>query len=205
MRLLTRDDAVAALRRGDVVAVPTDTVYGVAARLDDPDAVARLFAIKSRPSDVALPILVGSLQDLVALGVHWSDAAQRLAEHFWPGALTIVVGAPLELARRVGATHSVGVRHARHEELDAVITRCGPLAVTSANQHGFAPCTSAAEVLTTAWAAPLAGVIDAGVCDGVASTVVELDATGWRVRRRGAVSIDAIAAHLGPESPGGDH
>jgi L-threonylcarbamoyladenylate synthase len=201
VKRLTRDEAVAALINGDVVAVPTDTVYGVAASLADPAAVARLFAVKSRPSHVALPILVASLDDLVTLGVQWTDAAQRLAEGFWPGALTIVVGAPAELANRVGAVNSVGVRHARHGELNAVIARCGPLAVTSANQHGSAPCTSAEAVMAASWASPVAGVIDGGVCDGAASTVVELDATGWHVRRRGAITADEIAALLGPGAP----
>lgn len=200
MRLLSRDEAVAALRGGNVVAVPTDTVYGVAASLEDPIAVARLFAVKNRPSDVALPILVGSREDLAALGVRWTDAAQRLAERFWPGALTIVVGAPPTLSQRVGAVRSVGVRHARHDELDAVIARCGPLAVTSANQHGLAPCTSAAAVLATSWASPVAGVLDGGVCEGAASTVVELDENGWRVRRSGAITLEEIAAVLGPET-----
>jgi L-threonylcarbamoyladenylate synthase len=201
---LSRDEVVAALLAGDVVAVPTDTVYGVAARLADAPAVARLFALKSRPSHVALPIMVNTAADAVALGAHWSEAAQRLADRFWPGALTIVVGAEERTASRVGATDTIGLRAPRHDELSAIIEACGPLAVTSANEHGLAPCTSAEEVIATVWSAPLAGVLDAGTCDGAVSSVVELLVDGWRLRRRGAVTADAIEAVLGPESTTGD-
>src|ERR1019366_4642630 len=123
----------------DVVAVPTDTVYGVAARLEDATAVARLFVVKSRASDVALPVLVGSERDVAGLDVDWPEAARLLARNFWPGALTIVVPAEARIARVVGADHTLGLRAPRHRELAAIITRCGPLAVTSANQHGESP------------------------------------------------------------------
>ncbi len=205
MRLLSFAEAVAALRRGEVVAVPTDTVYGVAARLEDADAVAKLFSVKSRPSDVALPVLVQSSRDVVALDVEWSVAAQRLADRFWPGALTIVVGAAPALAARVGATSSVGIRAPRHVELAALIDQCGPLAVTSANEHGHAPCVSADDVLAIAWGAPIAGALDGGVCDGAVSTVVEVSADGWWVRRRGAIALVDLEAVLGPESAARDN
>ena len=89
--------------------------------------------------------------------------------------------------------------------LAAVIDQCGPLAVTSANQHGHAPCVSATDVLATKWGAPLAGVLDGGVCDGAVSTVVEVSAEGWWVRRRGALALGEIEAVLGPESPPRDN
>ena len=205
MRRVSREEAIAALWRGDVVAVPTDTVYGVAGRWSDPAAVERLFATKRRPRDVALPVLVRSLDDVGALGVHWDERADRLARHFWPGALTIVVDAEESSALRVGATSSLGVRAPRHEELAAVLAACGPLAVTSANEHGQAPCTTADEVLASDWGAPLAGVLDAGRCDGTVSTVVRVSRDGWRLRRRGAVSPEALAEVLGPESTDDDN
>lgn len=197
---LDLEAALAALRSGAVVAVPTDTVYGVAARLDDPAAVSRLFAVKSRPRDVALPVLVASRDDVSALGLEWSESAEALAREFWPGALTIVVAAPALLAQRVGATNSLGVRQPRHSTLLELLARTGPLAVTSANEHGQAPCTSFENVAATAWAAPIAGVLDAGVCQGVVSSVVELRGEQWRLRRAGAITAAQIAAVLGPES-----
>src|SRR6202035_3953903 len=121
MNLLDHDEAVAALWAGEIVAVPTDTVYGVAARLGDAAAVAQLFRVKSRPDNVALPVMVGSSEDVSNLEVEWSESAQRLAERFWPGALTIVVDASPRTARKVGAQHSVGLRSPRHEGLAAVI------------------------------------------------------------------------------------
>ena len=205
MRRLDVEEAVRALRDAQVVVVPTDTVYGVAARLADADAVARLFAVKGRPHHVALPVLVGSLAQVADLGVDWSDDAQRLADRFWPGALTIVVDAPPQVAARVGARSTLGLRHARHPQLSSIITQCGPLAVTSANEHGHPPCVSAEDVDGTTWGAPVAGVLDAGVCDGTVSTVVELASDGWHLRREGAVRREDVEALLGPESASGDH
>lgn len=204
MRRLSHEETVAALTRGEVVAVPTDTVYGVAARLSDAAAVARLFEVKSRPRDVALPVLLGSPSDVTSLEVEWSERAQALADRFWPGALTIVVGAEPNTAALVGATSTLGLRVPRQSQLAAIITECGPLAVTSANEHGAAPCTSAGDVLATHWAARVAGVFDGGTCDGAVSSVVELNSRGWRLRRLGAVSVGEIASVIGPETSGDD-
>jgi tRNA threonylcarbamoyl adenosine modification protein (Sua5/YciO/YrdC/YwlC family) len=198
---LSFEQAVAALSSGEVVALPTDTVYGVGALLDDAHAVARLFVVKGRPRDVALPVLVGSLEDVAALGVDWPLGAQRLAQAYWPGAMTIVVRADDQLAARVGATDSVGVRWPRHEVLTALLHRCGPLAMTSANEHGRPPCASALDVDASTWGAPLAGVLDAGVCDGAVSSVVEVREDQWWLRREGAIERGAIEAILGPETP----
>ena len=205
MRRLDVEEAVRALHDAQVVVVPTDTVYGVAARLADADAVARLFAVKRRPQHVALPVLVGSLAQIADLGVDWSDDAQRLADRFWPGALTIVVAAPPAVAARVGARSTLGVRHARQPQLSSIIAQCGPLAVTSANEHGQRPCVSVEDVEGTTWGAPVAGVLDAGVCDGEVSTVVELTSDGWQLRREGGVRREDVEAVLGPEAAADDH
>jgi L-threonylcarbamoyladenylate synthase len=200
VKRLSHDEAVAALWRGEVVAVPTDTVYGVAARLLDATAVKRLFEVKSRPREVVLPVLIESAHAVAALDVEWSQRAQALAQRFWPGALTIVVGAGPATAELVGATSTLGLRVPRHEELAAIIAECGPLAVTSANEHGKAPCTSADDVRAVQWAAPVAGVCDGGRCDGAVSSVVELTSQGWHLRRSGAVSAREIETVIGPES-----
>jgi L-threonylcarbamoyladenylate synthase len=204
MQTLSFDETLRALLDGDVVAVPTDTVYGVAARLENPAAVQRLFAVKSRPTDVALPVLIGSARDALLLTPWWGDDAQRLADRYWPGALTIIVEAPLPLAQLIGALDTVGLRSPRHEQLAALIGHCGPLVVTSANQHGQAPCVSADDVRATQWAAPVAGVLDAGVCDAPVSTVVQIAPDGWRLRRVGALSSADIGAVLGPETSSRD-
>lgn len=205
MRRLGVDDAVAALVEGGVVAVPTDTVYGVAARVSDAVAVAQLFVVKRRPHHVALPVLVNSLAQVSELGVEWTTSAGDLATRFWPGALTIVVTAPPEVAALVGARSSLGLRVPRHDALLSIIAACGPLAVTSANEHGHPACTTADEVAATNWAAPVAGVVDGGSCDAPASSVVELVRDGWRLRRAGAIERADLESVLGPESRGGDH
>lgn len=204
MKLLQYSEAVAALMGGNVVAVPTDTVYGVAARLSDPQAVARLFAVKRRPGHVALPVLVSSLHDVAELEVQWPAGADILAASNWPGALTIVVGAHPATAARVGATNSLGLRWPHHDMLEGLIDECGPLAVTSANEHAHAPCISVTDVLAASWGAPLAGVLDGGRCAATVSSVVEFDEGGWHLRRQGAVDRAEIEALLGPESAPGD-
>ncbi len=201
MDRLTLDEAATSLLRGEVVVVPTDTVYGVAARLHDAAAVRRLFEVKSRPLDVALPVLVGSLEDVEGLGVEWPSRAHLLAETFWPGALTIVVPAPPEVAQLVGARNTLGIRWPRHDMLSALVRACGALTVTSANEHAHPPCTNVLEVLATKWAAPVAGVLDGGACDAPVSSVVEINPDGWRLRRLGALSRTELEEVLGPELP----
>ena len=204
MKRLDRSEAATALFDGEVIAVPTDTVYGVAARWSDAEGVARLFSVKSRPLDVALPVLVGSLEQVMAMDVRWPASAGALAAVFWPGALTIVVGAERAVATRIGATDSLGLRWPRHDLLEDLIIECGPLAVTSANEHGEPPCTSVEDVSAVAWGARVAGVLDGGRCDAPVSSVVEVHARGWRLRRLGAVGRAEIGAVLGPESEADD-
>src|ERR1700678_2832563 len=103
-RIVERDDAVRLLREGAVVALPTDTVYGVAASLAHPDTVASLFLLKDRPPGVPLPVLVHALSPIQEIDVEWSERAQRLSEEFWPGPLTIVVPASHELALMLGGS-----------------------------------------------------------------------------------------------------
>jgi tRNA threonylcarbamoyl adenosine modification protein (Sua5/YciO/YrdC/YwlC family) len=197
-RRLSRDEAATLLDAGEVVAVATDTVYGLAASLARPAAVARLFSIKSRPTTVALPVLVASPAAIEGLGVAWPAPARALADAFWPGALTIVVAVPPALATLVGAEESVGFRVPDDATLRGVLDEVGPLAVTSANEHGRPPCRDAEEVLAAfAGRDDLAGVLDDGRRDGEVSTVVALEDDGWRVVRHGALGEDDLARVLG--------
>ena len=196
---VTLDEALELLASGRVVAVPTDTVYGVAASLGQPGAVEALFSLKLRPASLALPVLVDSIDQIEALGVHFTTRARRLAATFWPGALTIVVSAPDDLARRLGsATRSVGFRIPDDALLRSLLTRSGPLAVSSANEHGHDPCHSAAQVLELfAHREELAGVLDGGTRAGSVSTVVDLSRGQWRVVRPGAITIERLTSVLG--------
>jgi tRNA threonylcarbamoyl adenosine modification protein (Sua5/YciO/YrdC/YwlC family) len=106
--------AIELLSKGGVVALPTDTVYGVAASLRDPEAIAKLFALKRRPSSAPLPILVDSIKQVTRLGVVWPEEARMLASAFWPGALTIVVHVPHELALRVSLRYRARMNMEAH-------------------------------------------------------------------------------------------
>lgn len=195
---MTSDEAVAALRAGRVVALPSDTVYGLGASLAHRTAVERLFALKRRPSSVALPVIADSLTSIEKLGVEWSLRARRLSDAFWPGPLTIVVATPTDLATLVGnSSDAVGFRIPNDVVLRDVVGRTGPIALTSANEHGATPCTTAEEVLELfEGRSELAGVIDAGERSAPVSSVVELFESTWRVRREGAISVARLAAVL---------
>lgn len=171
-----------------VVAIPTDTVYGVAASVASPPSVARLFTLKDRPVTTPLPVMIADVADLARLGVDVDETASRVMATFWPGPLTIVLAAPAALAESVGAEASVGFRIPRDEDLRSVLRATGPLCVTSANIHGRPPCRDADEVVAAFGDSPdLDAVVDGGRRDGVVSTVLDLARAPWRIVRDGAV------------------
>jgi tRNA threonylcarbamoyl adenosine modification protein (Sua5/YciO/YrdC/YwlC family) len=197
-RLLKVDAAIAAFDAGDVVAIPTDTVYGFAAEVSHPAAVAKLFALKERPATVPVPVLVDSVDQIAYLGVEWNEYASRLGRAFWPGALTIIVPVPHDLAVLVGSeTDTVGFRIPDDDLIRRVIAVLGPLAVSSANHHGQPACRSAFEVLEQFRNRPeLAGVVDGGERSGDVSAVVDLTTNQWRVVREGSITVADIARVL---------
>jgi L-threonylcarbamoyladenylate synthase len=191
------DEAIARLRHGLVVAVPTDTVYGLAAALVQSEAVATLFRLKRRPTSVPLPVLVSDREAIEALGVPWPAAAARLSAEFWPGALTIVVGVDAQLASSVGGRGSIGFRIPRDEMLLRVLNECGPLAVSSANEHGEPPCQSVEQVVAALGSNELlSAVLDGGPRQGEVSTVVEVGPDSWHILRAGSISAEAIVRVL---------
>jgi L-threonylcarbamoyladenylate synthase len=189
--------AVAALEAGAVIAVPTDTVYGLAARLS-PAGAESLFALKGRPAELALPVIVGSIEGARAVASAWPAEAEALALRFWPGALTLVVPAPRAIASLVGGTRdSVGLRWPGHPVLNALCAALGPLAVTSANRHGAPPATSVDELVASFAAPPAPALaVDGGYCGGTASTVVDCTVHPARCLREGGVSWDDVQAVL---------
>jgi L-threonylcarbamoyladenylate synthase len=188
--------AVSALEAGDVVAVPTDTVYGLAVRLS-PAGVESVYAMKGRPVDLALPVVVGSIEQASGLAAAWPSNADALAKRFWPGALTLVVAAPAALGALVGGPgDSVGLRWPRHGVLNELCAALGPLAVTSANRHGVPPATEVQDVVRSFGADGPAVVVDGGLCDGVPSTVADCTAEPVRRLRDGGVPWGEIVAEL---------
>ncbi len=174
---MTRDpvaEAIDAARRGELIVFPTDTVYGIGARPDVPDATAGLFAAKHRSHGLTLPVLVDSLTHARALA-RFDDRADRLALACWPGALTLVLPrSPRSIAWDLGDdTESIGLRIPNHPLALAVLAG-GPLATTSANRSGDPPAGSCSELIEV-----FSGAVEVFLCqdeelDGVASTVVSL-------------------------------
>ena len=194
--------AAAALADGAVVAVPTDTVYGLAVDPAQPEAVARLFALKGRPDDVPLPILVAGPEQVALVAGELGPAAAELADRYWPGPLTLVVprrpGFTVDLGGTPTARQTVGVRRPDHPVLVALCELLGPLAVTSANLHGAPPATTAAEVATAFARDQPEVVLDGGRCDGVPSTVVECRGPASRCLREGALAWADLYARPRP-------
>jgi L-threonylcarbamoyladenylate synthase len=183
------DDAVVALSRGAVVGIPTDTVYGLAVDPRHPRATDDLFALKRRPNTVELPVLVADVAQADALAGPdgLSPLARRLADRFWPGSLTIVVGRRPGIDWEIGGDgSSIGLRCPAHAIALRLCQRVGPLATTSANRHGESPITTAAAVARE-FGDAVALVVDGGVCDGIPSTVIDLTGGALRCVREGAV------------------
>jgi L-threonylcarbamoyladenylate synthase len=185
------DAAADALRASQIIGMPTDTVYGIAAGFDDERATAALFRAKQRPPDLELPVLVADAEQAAALGV-LGPAALALIERFWPGALTLVVGRRPTVRDSLGAdADTIGLRCADHPVARALCRAVGPLATTSANRHGDAPGVTAAAVERTL-GADLALVLDAGPCEGLPSTVVDVTGQAPRLLREGRIAWTAV-------------
>lgn len=182
------DAALAALRRGEPVGVPTDTVYGLAADAADADAIQQLFELKDRPADRSIAVLVADFAGAGTL-VEFTAPAQRLAERFWPGPLTIVAARRFDAPAHLGTGGTIGVR-LPDDGIMRAIAALGPLAVTSANLHG-GPTPATAQDVADLFPA-LGLVIDAGPRPGSSSTVVDATGDAPEVLREGSVTKQQI-------------
>ena len=199
-RIVTDDDAgraiaIEALREGGIVALPTDTVYGIAVALETSGGVEALFAAKRRPPDKGIMLLLADAAQAPGLG-QWLPAAAALADAFWPGGLTVVVpqrqDRPLPDALTGGAP-TIGLRVPDHAAPRALAAAVGPLPTTSANISGLPEARDAAEIRDQLGDV-VAVVLDGGPAHGgPASTVV--DCTGERpaILRPGAISPERVA------------
>ncbi len=181
--------ALAALRAGEVVGIPTDTVYGLAVDPSRSGATDALFALKDRPASLDLPVLVGSIEQAEELAGPdgLSKTARHLAQLFWPGALTMVVPRRPGLDWDLGAHRdTIGLRLPDHAVARTLCVEVGALATTSANVHGEAPCTDAESVQRTFGSKVV--VVDGGRCGGAPSTVVSLVDQAPQCLREGALA-----------------
>ena len=188
-------EAAAAIRRGELVVAPTDTVYGIAADAFSPAAVNLLLAAKGRGRDMPVPVLVSSRAMLEAVVSEVNEAAGKFVDAFWPGALTLVLRETPHLAWDLGeARGTVAVRMPDHPIAIALIEQTGPLAVSSANRSGQPPAASAMDARLQLGAA-VSVYLDAGPGGApVPSSIVDLTGETPRLLRAGALAADALRA-----------
>ena len=189
------------LRAGEVVALPTETVYGLAANALEARAVARLFEIKGRPANNPVIVHVASLEMAQRCVARWPATGGRLAAAFWPGPLTLVLPRSSEIPDIVTAGGpTVGVRWPSHPFIQEVIQACGfPLAAPSANPSGALSPTTA-EHVQKCLGGRIRLIVDGGAAHvGIESTVVDLSVAPARVLRPGMISAESLLAALGEE------
>jgi L-threonylcarbamoyladenylate synthase len=195
--------AAAALRSGGLVAMPTETVYGLAADATDPAAIARIFSTKGRPSDHPLIVHLASPDDLLRWAPDASPAARALGAAMWPGPVTIIVlrsdHLPAEVA---GGRDTVGIRVPAHPMAQRLIAAAGvPVAAPSANRFGAVSPTTAQHVLDDLGEHLVDGrdlVLDGGACEvGVESTIIDCTVDPPQVLRAGAITTEQVEVLLG--------
>jgi L-threonylcarbamoyladenylate synthase len=196
--------AVAAVRRGELVVLPTDTLYGLGCDAFRKHAVAAALRAKGRGRDVPTPVLVGSARTVEGLAHRLPTAARELTEAFWPGGLTIIIEHGKSLDWDLGDTGgTVAVRMPLHPVALELLRETGPMAVSSANKHGQPPATTAADARDQLGRA-VKVYLDGGPCQApVPSTIVDTTADPPRVLRTGAVSLDRLREVL-PDVVGPD-
>jgi len=185
--------AIDAVRRGDLIVMPTDTVYGIGADAFTPTAVDSLLTAKQRGRDMPVPVLVGNRRTLDGLVTAVPPAVHDLVDAFWPGPLTIVVEQAPSLAWDLGdADGTVAVRMPLHPVALEVLEATGPMAVSSANVSGQPPATTAEEARDQlGWLVEV--YLEAGSCgDPVASTIVDVTGEVPRVLRQGALDLATL-------------
>ena len=189
-----RDEAVALLRAGRIVALPTDTVYGIGVALATPGGIERLFAAKRRPPERGIMLLLDDAAQAGRIGV-MTPAATALADACWPGGLTVIVpqrpDVPLPAVLTGGAS-TIGLRAPDHDAPRALARAAGPLPVTSANVSGLPEASDAAGIVEQLGDA-VDLILDGGPAHGgPASTVVDCTGERARILRAGAVPVERV-------------
>jgi L-threonylcarbamoyladenylate synthase len=184
--------ALKILESGGLVAFPTDTVYGLAAPVNNPKSIARLFDAKGRDFNKAIAVLIAGPEQISFLTQNFNTAANRLINHFWPGALTVVVEKNPGLPEILSPLPTIGIRMPDHAFALALLSQSGPLATTSANISGAANPLTVQDVLSQ-----LDGRIELALDggrtpDGIPSTVVDCTQIVPVILRQGAITLQEI-------------
>jgi len=198
------DDAAAlgaacdALASGGLVVVPTDTVYGLAARPMDPEAVRAVYRAKGRPEGMHLPVLASDVDQVRALGVSYGPVVRELAGRWWPGPLTLAFAFDPESARPewLARRDEVAVRIPDHAFLLSLLAKTGVLVVTSANPHGSPTPRTAQDVASSSLGPSVDVIIDGGPLTEIPSTLVNVAGSTAVVEREGAIPAGEIADAL---------
>ncbi len=187
------DVAASAVRRGDLVVLPTDTVYGLGTDAFSPDAVAKLLETKGRGRDMPVPVLVGSPRTLDGIATGLTESARSLVEAFWPGGLTLVCAVQPTLQWDLGETRgTVAARMPLHPVAIDLLMATGPMAVSSANRSGVAPATTLEEAIEQLGDG-VSVYLDGGPSgEPVPSTIVDVTGDRPRLLRAGAVTEEAL-------------
>jgi len=189
--------AIALFREGDIVAFPTDTVYGLGTDPFQASGIIKLFEAKGRDSNKAIAILIGSLDQAKLVTDHMTDMAIRLCEAYWPGGLTVIVPRKNTLPDLISNTDLIGIRIPDHPLTLKLLQSFGPLATTSANMSGKPNTQSAQEVLEQL-GSRIPMILDGGICPGgIPSTVVDCSGESPIVLREGPIKqkdVDILLA-----------
>ncbi|MGC5012756.1 L-threonylcarbamoyladenylate synthase [Streptosporangium sp. DT93] len=191
-------EAAAALRRGELVVLPTDTVYGIGADAFTPAAVSALLEAKGRGRDMPVPVLVGTVRAANALVENLGPYGQDLVDSFWPGPLTLICRVNRSLSWDLGdAKGTVAVRMPQHPVALDLLKETGPLAVSSANRSGAPPAVDAADA-EKQLGESVSVYLDAGPCESdVPSTILDLTTAVPRLLRRGAIPVERLRGVIG--------
>ena len=192
------DEVVRAIRGGRIVAIPTDTLYGLAVDPFQTAAVDRIFEVKGRSAERALPLIAADAEHVRDRLGHLTPIAERLAARFWPGPLTLLIAAPPALSRRISAdTGKIGVRVPAHDTACLLCRACGiPLTATSANISGEAPSADPG-VIARSLGDRIDLLVDAGTTPGgPPSTIVDAAGASPQLVREGAIAWEEIQACL---------
>lgn len=185
------------LKSGGIIAIPTDTVYGLGADPFNADAVQRLYTVKGRPDGKPIPLVLSSVDDVYRVAQNLPDYFFHLTDRFWPGGLTIIVQAKDLLPVLTAGGNTVGVRIPDNPLLLKILeTFGGPVAITSANLSGEPPATSPQEI-GEELASRIDMIVDGGKTPGpVPSTVYDISVSPPLIRRHGVISEETLAKEL---------
>jgi len=193
------EKSVSILNKGGLIVFPTDTVYGLAAKYDETEAVERIYQVKGRDQTKALAVLIANLDQLKNISTGISENGMKLTTLYWPGALTIILEKRDDLKVPLSNDNSIGIRIPNDPFVQQLSERIGPLATTSANRSGY-PSTNKVEDVLEQIGDWVDLIVDGGESEGgIPSSVVDCRGDEIRILREGAISKEEIYKQLATE------